>query len=330
MFTCDSTVGSLLRTFRPDEQHSQQKPSSFGRSFTTLPAEIRNQIYEELLVAGSVINLTALRSQGARSPRTERYGLAVHLLVVCRQVYCEALPILYGQNAFYYDLEAMWGYHRPKAWRVRFDLELDDLYTCLKCQMYQDIKNDLGTPALDTHLGQDAVWSPNIKLVRRLQVTLNAFSYPEWRYRHRTAFPRHNFTCPHSVRFSLPQHLQADLLVIRSPSRALMSGAEGSIGQNWYNIAARYHSTDAQQWRRRCDRDRARDYTDLVAYAQIHARYVILTGTKPRIESSAHEGVPGYIREFLRTGLFSVQRAIEPLNEQLPSEALEGLIEQAL
>ncbi|KAK0948748.1 hypothetical protein LTS01_025978, partial [Friedmanniomyces endolithicus] len=75
MFTYDSTVGSLLRMFRPDEQNSQQKPFSFGRSFMTVPAEIRNQIYEECLVGSSVITLTALRTQCARSPRTERYGL---------------------------------------------------------------------------------------------------------------------------------------------------------------------------------------------------------------------------------------------------------------
>ncbi|KAK3115496.1 hypothetical protein LTR53_005112 [Teratosphaeriaceae sp. CCFEE 6253] len=300
MINFDCTVGSLLRSVRRGQCTNYQAPPSLRRPFTRLPAEIRNQIYEECLVSHSVIDLTALKSQDAQTPRAKGYDLTVQLLVVCRQVWREALPVLYGQNAFHYDLEAMWSYHRPQAWRICFGLELDDLYACLRCQMYQDIKIVPGSSAPTSHPTEEEIWNPNLKLVRQLQVTINPYSYLEWRYRHRTAFPRHNFTCPHNVRYSLPEHLRADLLVIRTPIRALMSSTE-----------------DAEQWRRRCDHDQARDYADLVAYAHVHSRFTVLAGKQPMLETTANGSVPAYIRELLRTGLFDTKHTEDSENRQL-------------
>ncbi|KAK1042150.1 hypothetical protein LTR12_017520 [Friedmanniomyces endolithicus] len=237
--------------------------------------------------------------------------LTAQLLVACRQVYLEALPILYGQNVFYYDLEVMWSYHRPQAWRRCFRVDLEDLCACLKCQMYQDLKNEVDIPALDMVPQGDDVWNPNLKLVRRLQVTLVPYTYPEWRYRHRTAFPRQNFTCPHSIRYSMPQHLQVDLLVIRAAGRALMTRKECSDRQNWYCVASRYGSTDAQEWRSRSNRDKARDLQTLIAYARYHAHSIVLAGigTKPYFESRPREGIPAYLRNFLGTGTFDMRCA---------------------
>lgn len=62
-----------------------------GSNFLNLPGEIRNQIYELLLVVPAIPDSHAL----GQTPR-------VHpsILAVCRQTYHEAIKILYGSNTF--------------------------------------------------------------------------------------------------------------------------------------------------------------------------------------------------------------------------------------
>jgi len=284
MIAYDTAVNTLLKMFRPVHRTTDRLPAGIGRPFVTLPAEIRNQIYEECLVSDRAIDLTALRRCETLAPQRQSYGLTARLLVACKQVYAEALPILYGQNLFYYDLESMWSYHRPQAWRRCFHVELDALYACLKCQMYQDLNHKIDTPALDMTPQGDDMWNPNLSFVRRLQVSLVPYTYLEWRYRHCTAFPRQHFTCPHSVRYSMPSKLQVDLLVVRIGSRALMDPEECINRQNWYRVASRYESRDAHTWRSRSERDEVRDLSRLVEYARCHARSIVLAG----IDSTSH------------------------------------------
>ncbi|KAK7510578.1 uncharacterized protein IWZ02DRAFT_494544 [Phyllosticta citriasiana] len=72
-------------------------PQNTSPLFSKLPPEIRAQIWAHLLIYPSVILLVA----DGGLPRTQyaRY-LAPSLLSSCRRIHLEAVPILYGRNAF--------------------------------------------------------------------------------------------------------------------------------------------------------------------------------------------------------------------------------------
>ncbi|KAL9609605.1 MAG: hypothetical protein Q9204_009138, partial [Flavoplaca sp. TL-2023a] len=71
-------------------------------NFTSLPVEIRIQIYRYLLTSREVITkpdaLVDRHYIGVPDPRV--LGLHVKILRTSRQIYEEALPVLYGENVF--------------------------------------------------------------------------------------------------------------------------------------------------------------------------------------------------------------------------------------
>lgn len=70
--------------------------------FTTLPAEIRQLIYEHYLVPHGG------QSLAIRPVRAESFDLHNNLLRASRGIRCEALPTFYGGNVFVVELEKMW------------------------------------------------------------------------------------------------------------------------------------------------------------------------------------------------------------------------------
>ncbi|KAG8527370.1 uncharacterized protein KY384_007522 [Bacidia gigantensis] len=71
-----------------------------------LPREIRDDIYGLLLVTKDVY----LRPQylPRELPKTRRYDISVQILGVCKDIYLEALPILWGKNTVYLKSLLYW------------------------------------------------------------------------------------------------------------------------------------------------------------------------------------------------------------------------------
>jgi hypothetical protein len=89
-----------------DDQLSPPPPAY---TFFTLPAELRNIVYEELLLSDSAFRLG---HQGPYSHETRRQ-LYPQIMRTNKQVCHEAAAILYGSNAFYL------GTYYPKFLPVR-------------------------------------------------------------------------------------------------------------------------------------------------------------------------------------------------------------------
>ncbi|KXS93678.1 hypothetical protein AC579_3596 [Pseudocercospora musae] len=71
-----------------------QPPSSSSLLLSLLPAELRNQIYEELLVQRGRI----WSGQTARENQKKR--ICANILRTCKKVHAEATPLLYALNTF--------------------------------------------------------------------------------------------------------------------------------------------------------------------------------------------------------------------------------------
>ena len=73
---------------------------------TILPPELRNQVYEHLLISDEVIvgkkQIKRYKPGGYRPAA----GLDARILVSCRTIYNEAYPILYGRNVFQFEMDA--------------------------------------------------------------------------------------------------------------------------------------------------------------------------------------------------------------------------------
>lgn len=86
-----------------------QKDSFF---FTKVPGEIRNKIYECLLVTDQVVDSDRYRLNSdlqikRYGPRYGKgFGLGPAILRSCRAVFCEAFPFLYERNTFAFTEEA--------------------------------------------------------------------------------------------------------------------------------------------------------------------------------------------------------------------------------
>jgi hypothetical protein len=70
-----------------------------------LPSELRNQIYEHVLVATHGIDANTWcrtrRIQNFYTSNTIKYAMEPALLATCKQIRGEGLPIFYGQNTFF-------------------------------------------------------------------------------------------------------------------------------------------------------------------------------------------------------------------------------------
>lgn len=69
-------------------------------TITGIPVELRLKIYRLVLLVGGVINPYPSYFQGKQKVEGEQALPQVALVHTCRQVYDEAIPILYGENSF--------------------------------------------------------------------------------------------------------------------------------------------------------------------------------------------------------------------------------------
>lgn len=95
-------VGRSLPT--PPASSAPGTPCNSTPCFETLPLEIKNMIYHELLVSKDPIKKPHRLVCNKRSIMLDSIqpvkDIDSSILRVCRSIYDEALPILYGQNTF--------------------------------------------------------------------------------------------------------------------------------------------------------------------------------------------------------------------------------------
>ncbi|KAH8623423.1 hypothetical protein IG631_21902 [Alternaria alternata] len=73
-------------------------------SLLGIPPELRNQIYEYLLVNRRSVNINAKINLGHKNiGRVSNFAGSSAIIHTCRQIYYEALGILYGQNIFHFQ-----------------------------------------------------------------------------------------------------------------------------------------------------------------------------------------------------------------------------------
>ncbi|KAJ8067210.1 hypothetical protein OCU04_004575 [Sclerotinia nivalis] len=70
--------------------HQQQPTIDMSTSFLSLPSELRNNIYEQLLAVGEIVPYGPFRPK----------GLTPTLLLTCKTIHDEASSVLYAQNVF--------------------------------------------------------------------------------------------------------------------------------------------------------------------------------------------------------------------------------------
>ncbi|KAL9105441.1 MAG: hypothetical protein Q9227_009402, partial [Pyrenula ochraceoflavens] len=85
----------------PKDLHTTMLQSSVG--LFSIPSELRNRIYEGLLSPNPDVPVTIYIHQ---SLRPESLHLHPAILCTCKQIYSEALPILYARNQFNLDLSS--------------------------------------------------------------------------------------------------------------------------------------------------------------------------------------------------------------------------------
>lgn len=165
--------------------------------FLELPRELRDCVYVECFIARRAISLQNLRSSPSR-PVSQHLNLVPNLLASCRQIYEEGIAKLYGENLYFVDLTSSWRFSRSLQWCNCVGLLAEQFDICVACQQANpDRSTPDGEPALLT-------WNPNLSRVRRLQVSLQQYTYSQWKYRQPSAFPRVPHGCLHIVQGALP------------------------------------------------------------------------------------------------------------------------------
>ncbi|KAL9006017.1 MAG: hypothetical protein Q9188_001251 [Gyalolechia gomerana] len=88
----------------PPEPNTSETPCSLPSSFQTLPLEIKHMIYRELLVSSAPIKKPHRLVCSKRNVMLDSLqpvkDIDSAILRVCRSIYDETLPVLYGHNTF--------------------------------------------------------------------------------------------------------------------------------------------------------------------------------------------------------------------------------------
>jgi hypothetical protein len=267
-------------------------------SFLCLPRELRDRIYDECFVAVKPISLQNL-APSHENPVPQRLCLTPNFLTSCRQVYEEGLSKLYGENLYFVDLTSSWRFARSFQWRKCFELHAEQLDICLVCQ--RTGHHGLGPDAEPTLEG----WNPNLGRVRRLQASLQQYTYSQWKYRQPSAFPGIPQNCLHVPRVALQQQIHLDLLIVRISERSLLSVEDSRHPSCWHTVSQRYNVRDIEQWKVEGDEGLGRLVVDVLRFSTHQARNVIIVGHKnlPWV-STKTAMTPRYIIDFLKTGRY--------------------------
>ena len=266
--------------------------------FLRLPRELRDHVYDECFVAARPINLQNLAPLSKNSV-SQCLCLAPNFLASCRQVHEEGMTKLYGENLYFVDLTSPWRFSRSLQWLKCFGLHFEQQNTCLVCQ-----RNDLHNLTPDAKRLLES-WNLNLDRVRRLQVSVQQYTYSQWKYRQPSAFTRTSHNCLHVPSEALREQLHLDLLVIRVLQRSLLSVEDSRRPSCWYTISQSYNVRDVELWKMEGNEDLKRFVEDVLQFAARKASNVIVSrlGRSPRILSETTM-IPRYISGLLQTGRY--------------------------
>jgi len=77
--------------------------ASISSYLLTIPREVRDLVFNYLLISQQSINLLKLK-QGYRTKAPKLLGLTINVLFTCHQLYEEGRQVLYGSNSFLLNL----------------------------------------------------------------------------------------------------------------------------------------------------------------------------------------------------------------------------------
>lgn len=238
--------------------------------FLELPRELRDCVYVECFIARRAISLQNLRSSPSR-PVSQHLNLIPNLLASCRQIYEEGIAKLYGENLYFVDLTSSWRFSRSLQWCNCVGLLAEQFDICVACQQANpDRSAPDGEPAL-------LAWNPNLSRVWRLQVSLQQYTYSQWKYRQPSAFPRVPHGCLHIVQGALPPLLNLRLLIVRILGRSLLSVGDSKRPSRWHAVSLRYNDRDIEQWKLEGHADLSRSVEDVLRYGKQTADSIVFS-----------------------------------------------------
>lgn len=226
---------------------------------------------------------------------------------------------LYGENLYFIDLTSSWRFSRSLQWLKCLGLHFEQQNICLVCQ-----RNDLHNLTADAECLPES-WNPNLDKVRRLQVSVQQYTYSEWKYRQPSAFPHTSQSCLHVPSGALQEQLHLDLLVIRVLQGSLLSVEDSRRLSCWYTISQSYNVRDVELWKMEGNEDLKRLVEDVLQFAARKASNVIVSrlGKLPRILSETTM-IPRYISGLLQTGQYFLGSAPCDKTGLLGRENFEG------
>jgi hypothetical protein len=92
-------------------------------------------------------------------------------------------------------------------------------------------------------------WNPNLGRVRRLQVSVQQYTYSQWKYRQPSVYLRIPQSCLHVPHAALQEQLHLDLVIIRIPERSLLSVEDPRRRSCWHTIAQSHNIRDVELWK---------------------------------------------------------------------------------
>lgn len=286
--------------------------------FLCLPRELRDRVYDECLIAPKPINLQNLAPY-PHAPVPQRLCLIPNLLASCRQVYEEGVVKLYEGNLYFVDLTSPWRFSQSMQRRGLSESHALPLDICLVCQR----TDPGGMTSTDRSLLKS--WNPNLGRVRRLQASLQQYTYSQWKYRQPPAFPRVPQTCLHVPYMALQEQLQLDLLIIRISEHSLLSVEDSRRLSCWYAVSQGYSSRDIDSWKAEGGQDLKRLVKDVLRFAAQRPSNIVISrpGRSPTILTNTTT-IPQYILSFSRTGQYFGGEAICDRKRLISEESLEG------
>lgn len=274
-------------------------------SLLRLPRELRDRVYEECLLASKPIDLRNLAP-----PRVmhlhQRLCLTPNLLASCRQVYEEAILKLYDENLFFVDLTSTWRFFRTQKWCKCFGLQEGQLDICIACRRTSRIDRTADNESLI-----DA-WNPNLHRIRRLQISLQHYTYSQWKYRQPSAFPHTSRHCSLMTFSALPSQLRLSLLIIRTLEPSLLSLEDSGHHSHWNAVSFGYNVGDVERWKLEGTEDLSRLVESVLQFARQQADIFVISGPGqiPYLWTTTMT-TPTYIRDYLKTGRYLRAEALD-------------------
>lgn len=159
-------ISGLLKARNNIYVHSLTRLSlqvlTMGFGLMQLPRELRDHIYQFALVSCQEISLLNFAEDHRYFLPQQQLGISPNILRACRQIYCEALSILYASNTFY----------------VKIDLHLHQALRRIQMRealSWLPILDECDPPAPEVHCihNRPSYSHPQVNLIRQLIIQLD-------------------------------------------------------------------------------------------------------------------------------------------------------------